>query len=122
MCAEQSAALVQSVPNPYFHDMERRAVERRICSLEATSHAVEPGPALSWGAVVNDISPGGLSVTLGFPFRAGTYLAIDLPSASGMVRTLMVRVRHVHDQVDGRWRLGCEFLKPLGESDMEPLV
>jgi hypothetical protein len=122
MSAATSAALVQPVRNPYFHDMERRALERRICSLEATSHAIEPGQTLSWGAVVTDISAGGVSVTLCFPFRPGTYLAVDLQSESGMVRTLMVRVQHVHDQADGRWRLGCEFIKPLSESDMELLV
>jgi PilZ domain len=122
MSTATSAALVQPVRNPYFHDMERRAAERRLCSLEATSHAIEPGPALSWGAVVNDISPAGLSVTLCFPFRPGTFLAVDLQSESGMVRMLMVRVQNAHDQVDGRWRLGCEFIKPLSESDMEQLV
>ena len=122
MSAANSAALVQAVRNPYFHDMERRAVERRFCSVEATSHAIEPGQTLSWGAVVNDISAGGVSVTLCYPFRPGTYLAVDLQSESGMVRTLMVRVLHVHDQADGRWRLGCEFIKPLSESDMELLV
>jgi hypothetical protein len=71
-----------------------------------------------WGATVNDISSGGLCVTLCFPFRRGTFLAVDL-QADGMARTLMVRVQHVHDQRDGMWRLGCEFIKPLSESDME---
>lgn len=122
MSAATTAALVQPVRNPYFHDMERRAAERKICSLEATSHAIEPGQTLSWGAVVNDVSAGGLSVTLCFPFRPGTYLAVDLQSEAGTARTLMVRVQHVHDQTDGRWRLGCEFIKPLGESDMEMLM
>ncbi len=122
MSAAISAALVQPVRNPFFLEMERRAVERRICSLEATSHAVEPGRTLSWGAVVNDITPGGASITVCFPFRPGTYLAIDLQSDTGTVRTLMVRVLHVNDQVDGRWRLGCEFIKPLSESDVELLV
>lgn len=122
MSAGTSAALVQPVRNPFFHDLDRRAEKRHICTLEATSHAIEPGQTLSWGAVVNDLSPGGLSVTLCFPFRPGTFLAVDLQSDAGMARTLMVRVQHVHDQVDGRWRLGCEFIKPLSESDMELLL
>jgi PilZ domain len=122
MNATSSAALVQPVRNPYFHDLERRAGDRHLCSLEATSHAIEPGQTLSWGAVVNDISAGGVSVTLCYPFRLGTYLAIELQGHNGMMRTLMVRVVHVHDRTDGMWRLGCEFLKPLTESDMEMLL
>lgn len=122
MSAASSAALVQPIRNPYFHDMERRAAERHVCSLQATSRPIEPGQSLSWGAVVNDISSHGVSVTLCFPFRPGTYLAVDLQSDTGMVRTLMVRVQHVHDQVDGMWRLGCEFVKPLAETDMALFV
>ena len=34
----------------------------------------------------------------------------------------MIRVVHVHDQTDGMWRLGCEFIKPLTESDMDLLL
>ncbi len=122
MSAASSAATVQPVRNPFFRDMERRSAERHVCSLQATSSPIEPGQGLSWGATVNDISAGGLSVTLCFPFRPGTFLAVDLQSENGMVRTLMVRVQHVHDQVDGMWRLGCEFVKPLTDSDMDLFV
>ena len=117
-----SAALVQPVKNPYFHQAEHRTSDRHLCNLEATSHAMEPGETLSWGAQVHDISQGGLGLTLCYPFRPGTYLAVDLQSPSGMVRTLMVRVVHVHDQRDGQWKLGCEFVKPLSEHDMQLFV
>jgi hypothetical protein len=122
MNATAAPALVQKVHNPYFRDTERRDGKRFPCDLEATSHAVDPGRIMSWGAVVNDISSGGVSVTLCYPFRPGTYLAVDLSCASGIVRTLMVRVIHVHDQRDGMWRLGCEFLKPLTLSELELIV
>ncbi len=92
MIAKTSAAMVQPMRNPYFHDAERRGEVRHALALEATSHPMEPNETLSWGAVVNDISAGGLSVTLCYPFRAGTYLAIDLQYPNGMIRTLMVRV------------------------------
>jgi hypothetical protein len=119
MSAVPTAALVQHVRNPYFHDLERRGADRQACSLEATSHPLDAGETLSWGAVVNDISPGGVGITLCYPFRPGTFLAVELQSAGGMLRTLMVRVMHVHDQTDGMWRLGCEFVKPLTQSDIE---
>jgi hypothetical protein len=122
MHATSSAALVQPVRNPFFHKTERRTEARHRCELEATSQPVEVGETLSWGAVVNDNSSGGIGITLCYPFRPGTYLSVDLNSANGMVRTVMVRVVHVHDQRDGQWRLGCEFIKPLSESDMDLFV
>lgn len=122
MIAEASAALVQPVRNPFFREADRRGAERHLCSLEATSHPVEDDQPLSFGAVVTNISATGLSVTLCFPFRPGTFLSIDLQTGAGMVRTLMVRVLHVHDLIDGQWRLGCEFIKPLSESDMELIL
>ena len=118
-----SAALVQPVRNPFFHNSERRDSPRKACSLEATSHPIEGGgDTLSWGAVVHDISPSGVGITLCFPFRPGTYLDVELQAPKGTLRSLMVRVVNVQDQADGMWRLGCEFIKPLTESDMDMLV
>ena len=122
MSTISSAARVQQVRNPYFQSLERREGERHACTLEATSHSTEVGETISWGAMVHDISSGGMGITLCYPFRPGTFLAVDLQNPAGMVRTLMVRVLHVHDQTDGQWHLGCEFVKPLTESDMELLL
>ena len=122
MSANSTAALVQPVRRPYFHTAERRDSERHACALEATSHSLESGDTLSWGAVVQDISATGLGITLCYPFRPGTYLDVELQTTKCMLRSLMVRVVHVDDQKDGMWRLGCEFVKPLTESDMDLLV
>ena len=113
------AALVQHVRNPFFREIDRRGVERHVCSLDATSRPIDAGDGVSWGAVVHEISPKGVGITLCYPFKPGTFLAVDLPCSNGMVRTMMVRVVHVQDQNDGNWRLGCESLKPLNECDME---
>jgi hypothetical protein len=122
MIAESAAALVQPVRNPFFREVERRASQRHLCTLEATSKPIDDEQTLSFGALVTDISATGVSVTLCFPFRPGTFLSIDLQTETGMVRTLIVRVQHVQDLIDGQWRLGCEFVKPLGESDMDLFV
>ncbi len=122
MSAILTEALVQSIRNPFFTDLDRRQATRHACALEATSHAIEPGQTLSFGAAVSDISATGLSVTLCYPFRPGTFLAIKLQAPDGMMRTLMARVVNVNDRTDGSWRLGCEFLKPLTESDMDLIV
>ena len=122
MLAPSTNALVQPVRNPFLHNMERRDTPRHVCSLEATSSADETAETLSWGDVVHDISAEGMGITLCYPFRPGTYLDVELQTTNCMLRSLMVRVVHVHDQRDGMWRLGCEFVKPLTQSDMELLV
>lgn len=115
-------ALVKRVANPFFEQDDRRGSERHLCSLEATTHLVEPGQTISWGAVINNISAGGLNLTLCYPFRLGTFLSIDLKSPNGMIRSFMARVIHVHDRTDGMWQLGCEFLRPLSDGDIELIV
>ena len=122
MSAVYTEALVQPVRNPFFEDVERRSAPRHACRRQATAHCLETGQPLSWGASVNNVSASGVSLTLCYPFRLGTYLAVEFQSLDGMVRTLMVRVVHVHDRPDGMWRLGCEFIKPLSHSDMDLLI
>jgi hypothetical protein len=83
---------------------------------------LEAGDAIYWGATVRDISISGIGLTLCFPFRAGTYLAIDLQEHGGATRSLLTRVVHALDQPDGTWHIGCEFVKSLSDSELELLV
>jgi hypothetical protein len=117
-----ASALVQKIRNPYFHQSERRSAERHLVSLEATSQPIDANESLSFGAIVQDISNSGLGLTLCYPFRLGTYLAVDVPTLSGTMRTMMVRVVRVDDLRDGMWRLGCEFIKPISESEMDIIL
>lgn len=114
-------ALVQSLPAPTAYNLERRASLRHVCNLEAVSHPVEVPDGMCWGAVVKDLSPGGVGLTLCYPFKPGTFLAIDL-QAPGAARTLLARVVHVKDQSDGTWFLGCELVKQLSASDVELMI
>ena len=106
------------------HEFERRETERLDCRLDATTGLVDAHDTLSWGASVRDVSQNGLGLTICFPFRAGTFLAIGLygnnPSAPPL--TVLSRVVQVRDQDDGTWRLGCEFVKPLSEHELESLL
>jgi hypothetical protein len=106
------AAFVQVLPNADAHPIERRTAERRPCRLEAVSHDADAPDSLCWGAMIRDISAGGIGLTLCYPFKPGTYLAIDVqsPEAPG---PLLGRVVHVADQADGTWFIGCEFIRQL---------
>jgi hypothetical protein len=104
-------------------EREKRRTARKRCFVEATSRTLEVADGMSWGGVVHDISTGGLNLGLCFPFRPDTFLAVDLEGPGGTVsRSLICRVVHVHDHADGTWTLGCEFLKPLSDSDLKRLV
>jgi PilZ domain-containing protein len=115
----QLTALVQPSSRP---DFERRAAVRQAGKAEALTRPLEASDTLAWGATVRDISASGIGLTLCYPFRAGTYLAIDLPEANGGTRTVLTRVVHAEDLPDGTWHVGCEFVKPLSDSTFELMV
>ena len=105
-------AFVQEVPAPETTNPEQRASERHPCALEAVSCPLDAPESLCWGATVQNISAGGIGLTLCYPFKPGTYLAISL-QATDNPRTLLGRVVHVGDLSDGKWFIGCEFVQEL---------
>lgn len=105
-------AFVQEVPAPQEAKVEQRASERQPCALEAVSCPLDAPESLCWGATVQNISAGGIGLTLCYPFKPGTYLAISLQAVDNP-RTLLGRVVHVADLSDGKWFIGCEFVQQL---------
>jgi hypothetical protein len=122
MLAQSRPILVRQYPSAL--EFERRQGERQKCRLDATTHRPDSQDTLAWGATVNDISPTGIGLTLCFPFRAGTYLALDLqgPNLNKPATTVLSRVVHVRDQNDGSWHIGCEFVKALGTREFDALT
>ncbi len=117
------AATVQPIRGANLLDIEKRHAARQPCLLEATSRPVEVAEGMTWGSTVRDVSAGGLKLDLCFPFRPGTYLAVDLQSPVGPLnRALVCRVVHVHERKGGAWTLGCEFIKPLTNSEVDLLL
>ena len=120
--ASTCAARVRPIAVPGPQSGDKRKASRQRCRIEATSRPLEIVDTLGWGGNVTDISVSGLKLSLCFPFRAGTFLAIDMQSRSGNAASLVCRVVHVHDHSDGTWTLGCEFLKPLSAGQSELLM
>jgi len=117
----QLTALVKS-SSPV--DYERRSAERRPGKREALTRPLEAEATLAWGATVRDISTTGIGLTLCYPFPTGTYLAVELelPEAPERASSFLTRVVHAEDLPDGTWRVGCEFVKPLSDSELEIAV
>jgi PilZ domain len=118
----QYSALVQPVSARTLANVERRASIRHGVAMEALSRPLDGQDAIWWGATVRDLSSSGIGLSLCYPFRPGTYLAIDLQSSAGQYRTLLTRVVQARDQADGTWHIGCEFVKQLTDSDVELMI
>jgi len=114
-------ALVQPMSMPLAAQMERRSALRHLCKYEAVSRAADERDGICWGATVQDISATGVGLNLCFPFRLGTYLAIDIQTPDAN-RSVLGRVVHVADKSDGTWVIGCEFVKPLDERALDAVL
>jgi hypothetical protein len=120
--SQNASALVQPVSACAIADLERRSRARQSVAREALSRPFEGEDAIWWGATVRDLSSTGIGLTLCFPFREGTYLAVDLLGPLGGNRTLLTRVAHARDLADGTWHVGCEFVKALTDSQLELII
>jgi hypothetical protein len=108
--SQGASALVQPLAARARADFERRSTSRERVVLEALTRPLDGQDAIWWGATVRDISATGIGLTLCFPFRPGTFLAVDLTEPGGN-RTYLIRVVHARDLADGTWLVGGEFVQ-----------
>ena len=120
--SQNQSVLVQPVPQGSLAEFERRASIRHSVALEALSRPLDAQDAIWWGATVRNLSKSGIGLSVCFPFRAGTYLAVDLQGPGGGSKTLLAKVIHARDKKDGAWLVGCEFVNRLSDSDMELMI
>lgn len=117
------SALVSAVPSSAVKNYEKRISDRVATNLEALSRPLDVSDTIYWGATVHDISPGGIGLKVCYPFKPGTYLAVDLALPDQPPKTVLAHVVHVHDHFsDGTWLVGCEFVRPFSDSEFEGLV
>jgi hypothetical protein len=91
-----------------------RPLPRRL-SVGTSSSSVD-----AW---VTDLSAGGMGLTVGEALPAGTLLLIELetqPQATPL--QLWASVVRCRPQTDGEFHVGCEFLSPLRETDLQALL
>jgi hypothetical protein len=84
-----------------------------------TADEVENG----WWGKLRNISSGGLAVCLSRPFEPGTQLIIELSDKMNRrTRSLPVQVVHAAAEGNRLWIIGCEFIRPLDEEEVQSLV
>ncbi len=74
-------------------------------------------------ATLHDVSATGIGLLIRDRIKPGTILVIELNSTVHKVRhQRLARVAHATDQGDGYFLIGCEFAKPLNDTELIALM
>jgi PilZ domain len=101
---------------------ERRAHVRYSHTLKGSCRPLgrETG---AWSATVQDISRSGVALVMNREVRPGSVLVVALEGVGGrFARPLLLRVTNTRPGMAGRWHVGCAFVKPLTEDDLQALL
>lgn len=100
---------------------ERRSHGRFPCGLAVSCRAVAGGKA--WSGWASDVSNGGMCLRAERRFEQGTLLRIQIrPGADADTALPLARVVHVRATGDGKWVIGCQFARTLGQEDLAALL
>jgi hypothetical protein len=105
--------------------IECRVRPRHSCDVEASCQPVAAlnDDDLQWHGTIRDLSAGGVGLVLKRRFEVGSGLAIELPAHGDRPEeTLLARVRHATRLADGRWLLGCAFIRELNDDEVATLL
>jgi hypothetical protein len=106
---------------------ERRAwvrfgSEQEVCCLQAATSATDESES-AWLALVLDVSPCGIGLSMKRRFEPGTLLILELSAARDEVtRPLPVRVVHASREMKGRWVIGCAFVSALSQKELQKFL
>lgn len=85
--------------------------------------AARGGNELAWPAQIRDLSQGGMGLILNRRFEPGTGLAVEIPETDNYpADTLLARVVHATRQPHEKWLLGCAFVSPLSDDELQRLL
>jgi hypothetical protein len=76
-----------------------------------------------WPARVSNISRGGMKLEVGHDFEKGTTFQIELDRGPRLKsRMILARVTNKSQKDTALWSLGCEFLSPISQEDLDILL
>jgi hypothetical protein len=102
---------------------ERRAHVRYSHALRTQCRPLGREGAASWTARVRDISRSGIALLMPREVRAGAVLVVALEGRGGrFARPILMRVVRVGPEGKGGWEVGCTFVTPLADDDLEALL
>jgi len=114
----ESPSLKSGADRSAAHDDRRvwvRYPSRRATCCKSAASDDEP----SWPAQACDVSRGGLKLLATHKFERGTTLSIGSFNDSAENPSLVIaQVRYATPTPEGKWLLGCAFLKELTEVEL----
>lgn len=103
--------------------IKRRKLERFRCPIAAMGKMQFPGGGQRLDVWVINLSKGGIGLNLSHPIETGAEVTISLKSDDQ--KTLFhkqSRVIHSTQQIDGSWRIGCEFAVEMSDDELDTLL
>jgi hypothetical protein len=77
---------------------------------------------LRWPTKVRDISATGIGLLVSRRFEPGTILVVEMQGDPPVgERLLLARVVHT-TSAGGEWLVGCEFINPLSDDELEAFL
>jgi hypothetical protein len=108
-------------PRP-AREEERRAQVRYAHGRKASCRLLGRDDEEFWPATIEDVSRTGVAVAADVECRRGAVLVVKTEGLAGrFARPILVRVANVRGRA-GRWVIGCTFVTPLAEEDIEALL
>jgi hypothetical protein len=102
---------------------EQRDWARFPCAASATYQVVAAADQAKWPARVLDLSANGAGLVVRQPIDAGALLSVELQGARPeSARVLLACVARATPGAGGERILGCNFIRELGEKELQALV
>ena len=97
--------------------LDRRVSDRYPCPLGTSCRLMAAVGDEFWTTPVRNISPGGISLVVHYPFEPGTLLTVELldQTTQHFSPTLQVRVVYTVEHPSGDWILGGSFTQRLSQ-------
>ena len=103
---------------------ERRKAARHRRGVSTTWRPFGGRSSEWWAGAVWDLSVTGLGLIISTPPPSERYLDVTLQAVPGAPPppARVVRVRRVAPRPDGSWVVGCTFVRPLRDEDLQTLL
>ncbi|HZT81992.1 MAG TPA: PilZ domain-containing protein [Gemmataceae bacterium] len=109
--------------SPGAAQAERRATVRYETDLLGACRPLTARLDKPAEATVRDLSAGGIGLLATRRFEPAALVAVEVfPHGDASPALLVARVVHATPWDDGRWLLGCQFVRPLGDDELRDLL
>jgi hypothetical protein len=102
---------------------ERRRNERVPVNLDVIVTAYLGGDGARWLGKIDNLSCGGLKLIADRRFERRTLLNVHVARDGAESESMLcVHVVYVQSQPEGRWAMGCRFLKEISDQELDEFV